>query len=498
VPICAAILRGAATPPVLGLVVILLAHGESMRRWLLICLLALLPFTASARLVGSLRVDSGAAASRDLAQIRSSGVLRVLINQSRDTSAEVKGQAIGSELQRLRAFAQFLNRDSRQQISIKLIPKAKDQLLAALLRGEGDLVVPGELLTSGSDQLVSASRALEQQVPIVLVSAPGSRRYVRLQQLAGHRLMLAQGSAAAPAVMLVNQQLAERHLAPLNIEWADPSLAAEDVLELVQAGIYPLTAVELPLAERWAKVLPKLRIERHLQLDNRNDRHWYLSRQAPMLGATLEHFLPTYKRSADEDVVFVRVNRRAYRVHNPLTRSDRQKLEKLRPTLQLHAQQNSFDWLSLAALAYKESSFNPHVRSGSGPSGLMQITPAAARSVGVSNSQSLEGNVQAAAKYMAMLRKRFFASPQITESERMAFVLAAYNLGPARVQGLRSEAKRRGLNPNQWFFQVERVALEQVGMGVVSYVSSVNKYQLIFAHERQALESVKPQVKARK
>jgi membrane-bound lytic murein transglycosylase MltF len=469
-----------------------------MRRWLLICLLALLPLTASARMAGSLRVDTGAASRHDLAEIRSTGVLRVLINQSGNTSAEVKGQVIGSELQRLRAFEQFLNRDSSRKLSIKLIPKAKDQLLAALLRGEGDLVVPGELLTPNNDQSVRASRALEQQVPIVLVSAQGSRRYVRLQQLAGHGVTLAQGSAAALAVTVVNQQLAERRLAPLRIEWADPSLAAEDVLEMVQAGIYPLTAVELPLAERWAKVLPKLRIDRHLQLDNRSDRHWYLSRQAPMLGATLEHFLQGYKRPADHDVAFVRVNRRAYRVHNPLAHSDRQKLGKLRPTLQLYAAQNNFDWLSLAALAYKESTFNPHVRSGSGPSGLMQITPAAARSVGISNSQTLEGNVQAAAKYMAMLRKRFFASPQIAESERLAFILAAYNMGPARVQGLRTEAKRRGLNPNQWFFQVERVALEQVGMGVATYVGSVNKYQLAFARERQTLESSKQPTKARK
>lgn len=468
-----------------------------MRRRLLICLLLLLPLTASARMAGSLRVDKEAASHHDLAEIRNSGVLRVLINQSANVSAEVQGQAIGSELQRLDAFEQFLNRDRSRKLSIKLIPKAKDQLLAALLRGEGDLVVPGELLSPANNQQVTASRALQQRVPIVLVSVKGSRRYVRLQQLAGHSLMLAQGSAAEQAVAMVNQQLAERRLAPIKIEWADPSLAPEDVLEMVQAGIYPLTAVELPLAERWIKVLPKLRIDSHLQLDNRSDIHWYFDHQAPMLGASLELFLQSYKRPADYDVAFVRVNRRTYRVHNPLARSNRQKLERLRPTLQLYAEQTNFDWLSLAALAYKESSFNPRVRSGSGPSGLMQITESAARSVGVSNRQTLEGNVQAAAKYMAMLRKRFFASPQIAEVERLAFILAAYNLGPERVQGLRSEAKRRGLNPNQWFSQVERVALEQVGMGVVSYVGSVNKYQLAFVRERQTLEVSTPALKAR-
>ena len=466
-----------------------------MRLRLLICLLLLLPLMASARMSESLRVDKHPAPSHDLAEIRSTGVLRVLINQSRNTSAEVKGQAIGSELHRLRALEQFLNRDSRRKLKLKIIPKAKEQLLPALLRGEGDLVVPGELLEPAPEQRVRASRALERNVPIVLVSSKVARRFQRVQQLAGQRLTLAQGSAAAQAVARVNQQLAERKLAPLSVDWAPASLAAEDVLEMVQAGIYPLTAVELPLAERWAKVLPKLRIERHLQLDNQQDTHWYLSPQAPMLAATLEQFFASYSRPADHDVAFVRVNRRAYRVHSPLSRTDRQRLEKLRPTLQRYAQQSNFDWLSLAALAYKESSLNPNARSGKGPSGLMQITPAAARSVGVSNSQTLEGNVQAAAKYMAMIRKRFFASAQIAESDRLAFVLAGYNMGPERVQGMRTEAKRRGLNPNQWFFQVERVALEQAGMGVVSYVGSVHKYQLAFERVRHSLEPSKREVK---
>ena len=284
-----------------------------MRRRLLICLLALLPLSATARLAGSLHAEKNAPPAHDLAEIRSSGVLRVLINQSRNSSAEVKGQALGTEQQRLRAFEQYLNRDNSRKLSIKLIPKAKNQLLPALLRGEGDLVVPGELLNPGQEQAVSASRALHAQVPVVLVSAKGARRYLRLQQLAGRSLTLAQGSAAEEAIRQVNQQLAARHLAPILIEWADPSLAVEDVLEMVQAGLYPLTAVELPIAERWAKVMPKLRIDRHLQLDNRGDMHWYLSRQAPMLGATLERFLQSYVSPADQDAAFLRVNRRAYR-----------------------------------------------------------------------------------------------------------------------------------------------------------------------------------------
>lgn len=97
-----------------------------------------------------------------------------------------------------------------------------------------------------------------------------------------------------------------------------------------------------------------------------------------------------------------------------------------------------------------------------------------------------------------MIRRKFFASPKLNERERMAFVLAAYNMGPERVQGMRTEAKRRGLNPNQWFFQVERIAMEQVGMGGVSYVNSVNKYYLAFDRERESLEPPTPKIASRK
>ena len=118
----------------------------------------------------------------------------------------------------------------------------------------------------------------------------------------------------------------------------------------------------------------------------------------------------------------------------------------------------------------------------------MQVTRATAQSMGGSDIGKLDNNVLASAKYLANLRRRYFASPRLNERERMAFVLAAYNLGPQRVQSMRAEARRRGLNPDQWFFQVERVAMSTVGMGVVSYVNAVNKYYLAYTRERYLLE----------
>ncbi|WP_176507448.1 transglycosylase SLT domain-containing protein [Pseudomonas urethralis] len=430
--------------------------------------------------------------ARDLQQIRSTKVLRVLVNQSRNSSGEIKGEPVGIEYYRLRGLEHYLNARAGdgQQISLKIIPRAKEQLLGALQRGEGDLAAPGELLDPALTGGVNSSAPVLDQVPLLLVGRKGERSYTRAEQLSGRTVALTSASAAGAVIQQLNQQLALRKRAPIKIEWVDATLAVEDVLEMVQAGIYPLTMVERPIAQRWARVMPNLRLDTRVQLGQAQAMRWYVRRDATMLLATVDRFLQGYHAPENQDAAFERIYRRQYRVHNPLAGKDRQRLNSLRPVLQKHAEAQQIDWLNLAALAFKESTLNPAARGSGGAHGLMQITPSAAQRVGVSDTGSVDGNVQASARYLALLRRKFFASPQINERERMAFVLAAYNLGPERVQAMRAEARKRGLNGNQWFFQTERIAMEQVGMGPVNFVNSVNKYFLAFSRERTALERV--------
>ncbi|MFV3326860.1 transglycosylase SLT domain-containing protein [Pseudomonas sp. NY15372] len=446
---------------------------------------------ANARLPGP-QQHVPASQVRDLAQIRSSKVLRVLVNQSRNSSGEVKGEPVGVEYHRLRGLEHYLNARARdgQEIRLKLIPRAKEQLLAALQRGEGDLAAPGELLDPSLVRGVSGSAPVRDQVQLMLVGRKGERSFSRVEQLSGRTVALTSASAAGAVIEQLNQQLALRKRAAIKVEWVDPSLAVEDVLEMVQAGIYHLTVVERPIAQRWARVMPRLRLDSRVNLGQPRAMRWYVRRDANMLLATVDRFLQGYRAPANQDAAFERIYRRQYRVHDPLARKNRKRLESVRAVLQKHGAAQQIDWLNLAALAFKESTLNPTARGSGGAHGLMQITPSAARRVGVSNTATVDGNVQAGARYLALIRRKFFASPQLNERERMAFVLAAYNLGPERVQAMRAEARRRGLNGNQWFFQTERIAMEQVGMGPVNFVNSVNKYFLAFNRQRQSLERV--------
>lgn len=463
-----------------------------MHRTALACLvsfLALWPLGAAARPAGPEAVQQPAQA-RDLDTIRQHKVLRVLVNQSRNSSGGVKGQEIGVEYHRLQAFENYLNEQAAggPRLTVKIIPKAKTQLLAALRRGEGDLVAPGELLDTAGFSGVRASRAIVHDVPLVLVGVKGHRRLQHLEQLSGRTLSLPTGSAAGTALHALNHRLEARGLPPAKIEWVDPSLAVEDVLEMVQAGIYPLTLVEQPIAERWAHVMPRLRLDRKLVVRTHGSIAWFMRDDSPELSASIDSFLAGYKPARGRDLAFEKAYKNMYRINNPLVRGNVRKLEELRPVLQRHADAQGIDWLDLAALAFKESKLDPQAKGSGGATGLLQITPSAAKRVGVANIQNTDRNVQAAARYMALIQRKFFASPKVNERERMAFVLAAYNLGPERVQRMRKEARKRGLNPDQWFFQTERVAMEQGGANVVTFVNSVNKYYLAFDRQRDRLE----------
>jgi len=71
------------------------------------------------------------------------------------------------------------------------------------------------------------------------------------------------------------------------------------------------------------------------------------------------------------------------------------------------------------------------------------------------------------------------------------FAFASYNAGPGRVRGLRQTAKARGLDPNLWFNNVERVAAEKIGRETVTYVSNIYKYYIAYKLTIEEMEEKK-------
>jgi len=113
-----------------------------------------------------------------------------------------------------------------------------------------------------------------------------------------------------------------------------------------------------------------------------------------------------------------------------------------------HAEAEGFDWRLVAALIFEESGFDPASRSDKGAVGLMQVRPIAAESVGADRFETPAENVQVGVRYLRQLDEMFHDAAE--GRDRLAIILAAYNIGPGHVRDAQTLARRFGYDPNRW------------------------------------------------
>lgn len=404
---------------------------------------------------------------RDLEEIRARGTLTVLAPYNSTTYFVYKGEPLGYEYELLREFA------SSQNLALKMVVVTDPKSLLPLLNeGEGDIAASRLVPTPETEAQAAFTRALYQTEPALVQQesapatagkaaekalAPGpadpspevdiqARLVTRPEQLAGKRIDLPEKSPYERTLVELSDEISgDIHVVELG-ELQDEALAQK-----VARGEVEFTVMQANLAALKEAEFSNLKVRP--VVGRKHEVAWAVRKNSPQLLSELNGWIEDKK---NEGLLarlykkyFVDMRGHIERAASDYLTSSTGKLCPFDDLLKTHAAEIGWDWRLLASQVYQESRFKPDAKSWAGASGLLQLMPATARQVGVTNTFDPEDNVRGATKYLKWLTG-FWDDRIEDEDERLKFILASYNCGPGHVEDAQRLASKYGGNPLAW------------------------------------------------
>jgi membrane-bound lytic murein transglycosylase MltF len=265
------------------------------------------------------------------------------------------------------------------------------------------------------------------------------------------------------------------------IKEAPEVLEDEDLIEMVNAGLVPLTVTADFLANFWKQVFPRLKVHEGTPLLTGGNIAWAIRKGSPQLKAVVDDFAARHARGTlIGNQILARYLKNAKYVKDAASDAERKKFLALTQYFQMYGDKYDVDWLLMGAQGYQESQLNQAVTSPVGAIGVMQVMPKTGKDLGVGDIAEVEANIHAGVKYMRLMIDQYYEKEPMTRLDKALFAFASYNAGAGRISQLRKEAAKRGLDPNVWFHNVEYVAAEKIGPETVTYVSNIYKYYIAY------------------
>jgi membrane-bound lytic murein transglycosylase MltF len=420
----------------------------------------------------------------DLDKMVERRLIRVGVSFNRTHYFVDKGVQRGAAYEYGKLFEDVLNKQHNTgnlRVNVFFVPLPRDMLLPSLADGKVDMVMAQLTVTPERLKLVDFTKPFRTNVSEVVVTGPGAPTLATLEDLAGKSVFVRKTSSYYQSLLALNQKLKAAGRAPVAVEEAPENLEDDDLLEMVSAGLIPIIVVDDYLAEFWNKVFTNLTVHEGLALRTGGNIAVAIRKNSPELAAELNAFID----KNGLDTTFGRVLSKRYLqntgyVKSATSEAERKKFRELVALFQKYGEQYQLDYLLMAAQGYQESQLKQDAKSQVGAVGVMQVMPATGKELNVGDIRELEPNIHAGVKYIRFMMDRYYKDEPMSGLDKALFTFASYNAGPGRIRQLRREAAKRGLDPNVWFGNVERIASERIGRETVTYVSNIYKYYVAY------------------
>ena len=401
----------------------------------------------------------------------------------------------GFEYELAKRFADYLNVELR----IVTPPNFRDILPLTAL-GDAHLAAAGLSITDKRKEKVRFGPVYHTITP-QLVYRSGNRRPKNPAELDG-LLEVVAGSSHEEHL----EKLREDHP---DLSWvADREQGSEELLELVWQQLIDYTVAdsnELAVNRRYYPELkPAFDISEAEELawafPKTDDNSLFLAATTFFnlirANGTLEQLIERYYGHFRK---FDYVGTRSYLAHIE------QRLPQYREMFMLAADNTGMDWRLLAAIGYQESHWDPKAVSPTGVRGLMMLTQAAAKDVGVADRVDPEQSITGGADYLSRMIKRI--PEHIPEPDRTWFALAAYNVGLGHLEDARKLTQKNKGNADRWVDVKKNLPLQSKkkwfkqtrygyarGWEPVRYVENIRTYYdvLVWMTETRTADSGTP------
>jgi membrane-bound lytic murein transglycosylase MltF len=395
-----------------------------------------------------------------------------------------KGVQRGIAYDALTLFEEEINRKLNTgllKVHVAFVPLPREQMIPALVDGRVDLLAAQLTITPERQQRVDFTAPTRTNVSEIVVTHASAPAIATAADLSGREVFVRRLSSYYSSLTALNEKLQAEKKAPVTIKEVPDNLEDDDILEMVNAGLVPITVVDDYQAEFWQKVFKNIRPIKTATVRTGGNLAVAVRKNSPRLLQEANAWIKSHGAESwfgkQMDRKYLESTRYAV---DATSEAERKKFRQVIELFRKYGDKYDMDFLLMAAQGFQESRLDQNAKSHVGAIGIMQIMPPTGKELAVGDITQIEPNVHGGVKYMRQLIDREFKDDAMTPLNKGLMAFAAYNAGPGRVRQLRRLTKERGLDPNVWFGHVEQITSEKVGRETVQYVANIYKYYVAY------------------
>ncbi|MGB5261689.1 MAG: membrane-bound lytic murein transglycosylase MltF [Gammaproteobacteria bacterium] len=373
-----------------------------------------------------------------LERVQADNELIVITRNSATTYYEGPDGPTGFEYELAKRFADYLNVELRI-----VIPQNFKDILPLTALGDAHLAAAGLTVTEKRKEKVRFGPVYHTITP-QLIYRSGKRKPRNPAELDG-LLEVVAGSSHEEHLERLRETYPE-------LAWVvDQEQGSEELLELVWQQLIDYTIVDSNVLSVNRRYYPELRPAFDISepealawaFPMSDDDSLFLAATTFFnrikADGTLAQLIERYYGHIRE---FDYVGTRSYLAHIE------QRLPQYQELFEQAAENIDMDWRLLAAIGYQESHWDPDAVSPTGVRGLMMLTQAAAKDIGVENRRDPEQSILGGADYLSSIIERI--PERIAEPDRTWMALAAYNVGLGHLEDARNLTQKNKGNADRW------------------------------------------------